>query len=485
MPRILVVDDDPELLNNVSELLSEEGFQTIAASNGVDAVALAKARAPDLVVCDISMPRMDGHAVLSALRAHAPTTHLPFIFLTARAERNEIRAGMNLGADDYVTKPFQLGELLEAIRARLRRVTSLNAMAHAAVQASGALTAAGPEPAEVGPTQPGMVLADDSMREIYRQLGQVAHSQLNVLVLGETGSGKEVLARSLHELSPRREAPFVPLNCAALSEQLLEAELFGHEKGAFTGAVQARAGLFETAQGGTLFLDEVGELPPSIQTKLLRVLEDRKILRVGGRVPKAVDVRFVAATNKNLKQAILERTFREDLFYRLNGMSFTLPPLRERRSEIRPLCHVFATRACVEHGRPPGVVLSDRALWLIERYDWPGNVRELKNVIERAVVLCNGPELGVEHLPPELSERPEPPVSRPAPGSPPAIEGGDADPSARLQREMAELERKRVLDALEQSGGNQALAAEKLGMSRRSLVYRLSAFGLTRTRKRS
>src|SRR5688572_15973218 len=229
MPRILVVDDDPELLNNVSELLGEEGFETIAASNGVDAVALAKARAPDLVVCDISMPRMDGYAVLGALRAHGPTTHLPFIFLTAKAERNEVRAGMNLGADDYVTKPFQLGELLEAIRARLRRVSSLNTIAHEAVQASGALAATS-STAEPSPTPPGMVLADASMREIYRQLAQVAHSQLNVLVLGETGSGKEVLARSLHELSPRRAGPFLPLNCAALSEQLLEAELFGHEK---------------------------------------------------------------------------------------------------------------------------------------------------------------------------------------------------------------------------------------------------------------
>jgi DNA-binding NtrC family response regulator len=482
MPRILVVDDDPELLNNVSELLGEEGFEVIGASNGVDAVALAKARAPDLVVCDIAMPRMDGHQVLKALRAHAPTMHLPFIFLTARAERNEIRAGMNLGADDYVTKPFQLTELLEAIRARLSRVSTQNAMAQAAVQASGALGATGRGGVEAVRTQPGMVLLDASMREIYRQLEQVAHSQLNVLVLGETGSGKEVLARSLHDLSPRRAAPFLPLNCAALNEQLLEAELFGHEKGAFTGAVQARPGLFETAQGGTLFLDEVGELPASIQTKLLRVLEERKILRVGGRVPKAVDVRFVAATNRNLKQAIAERTFREDLFYRLNGMSFTLPPLRERRSEIRPLCQVFATRACVVHGRPPGVVISERALQRLEQHAWPGNVRELKNVIERAVVLCNAPELGVEHLPPELSE-----PTQPEAAAPPGLEQQPEvalDASERLRREMAELERQRVLEALEQSGGNQGLAAEKLGMSRRSLVYRLSAFGLTRTRKR-
>jgi two-component system, NtrC family, response regulator AtoC len=501
MPRILVVDDDPVLLENVSELLTEEGYEAISASNGADAVALAKARAPELVVCDIAMPRMDGYQVLATLRAHPATTHLPFIFLSARAERNEVRAGMNLGADDYVTKPFQLTELLEAIRARLRRVSSLNAQAHAAVEAIGPLGGVDRQDAAPAPVPPGMVLLDPSMRDLYRQLDAVAHSQLNVLVLGETGSGKEVLARALHDRSPRREAPFLPLNCAALSEQLLEAELFGHEKGAFTGANQARPGLFETAHRGTVFLDEVGELPLSMQTKLLRVLEDRKIMRVGGRTSKEVDVRFVAATNKNLKQAILDRTFREDLFYRLNGMSFNLPPLRARRSEIRPLCQVFATRACVEHGRPPGVVLSERALALLEQHDWPGNVRELKNVIERAVVLCSGSELGPEHLPSEVTESPaassRSPVSSsapasaasaPAPSSAPASAASgpssELDPTARLRQEIADLERERVLKALEESGGNQSLAAERLGMSRRSLVYRLSAFGLTRSRKR-
>ncbi|HTV18296.1 MAG TPA: sigma-54 dependent transcriptional regulator [Polyangiaceae bacterium] len=477
MPRILVVDDDRELLNNVSELLVEEGFEAISASNGADAVALAKARAPDLVVCDIAMPIMDGYQVLSALRSHPATSLLPFIFLSARAERNEVRAGMNLGADDYVTKPFQLQELLDAIRARLQRVSSLNAQAHAALQASGALST--PEPQKAG-APAGVVLLDPSMQDIYRQLEPVAHSQLNVLVLGETGSGKEVLARSLHDLSPRRAAPFLPLNCAALNEQLLEAELFGHEKGAFTGAAQARPGLFETAHGGTVFLDEVGELPLSIQTKLLRVLEDRKILRVGGRAPREVDVRFVAATNRNLKQAIADRMFREDLFYRLNGMSFTLPPLRARRAEIRPLCQVFATRACVEHGRPPGVALSESALGRLEQYAWPGNVRELKNVIERAVVLCQGTELGVEHLPPEIAA----PASAAAPEPPASSPDAPLDPAARLRQEMADLERDRVLKALEESGGNQGLAAERLGMSRRSLVYRLSAFGLTRSRKK-
>jgi two-component system, NtrC family, response regulator AtoC len=504
MPRILVVDDDPGLLDNVSELLTEEGFEVIAASNGANAVALAKARAPDLVVCDVAMPVMDGFAVLRALREHAPTASLPFIFLSARSERHEVRAGMNSGADDYVTKPFQLGELLEAVRARLRRLQAVSAQAHAAVEASGALGVGGAAAGGVEGLPPGIVRVDPAMHELYRQLAQVAQSQLNVLVLGETGVGKEVLARSLHDLSPRRSAPFLALNCSALSEHLLEAELFGHEKGAFTGAVRSSAGLFETAHGGTVFLDEVGDLPLSIQTKLLRVLEDRKIMRVGGRTAKEVDVRFVAATNRTLKDEIALRTFREDLYYRLNGMTFTLPPLRQRRSEIRPLCQVFAARARVEHHKGVALTLSERALELLDRYDWPGNVRELKNVIERAVVLCSGPMLDIEHLPPELIESaqraPGLRVTGPAsagadpasPGSsastsalPSTSNGGEGDPSARLRQELAELERERVLKALEESGGNQTLAAERLGVSRRTLVYRLSAFGLTRARKRS
>jgi two-component system response regulator AtoC len=502
MPRILVVDDDPELLDNVSELLTEESFEVIATSNGIDAVALAKARAPDLVVCDVGMPVMDGHQVLRALREYPPTASLPFIFLSARAERHEVRAGMNSGADDYVTKPFQLTELLEAVRARLRRLQSLSAQAHAAVAASGAAGelsggAAG-DVANVAPLPAGVVRVDPAMHELYRQVQQVAQSQLNVLVLGETGVGKEVLARSLHDLSARRAAPFLPLNCSALSEHLLEAELFGHEKGAFTGAMRARAGLFETAHGGTVFLDEVGELPLSTQTKLLRVLEDRMILRVGGRTAKEVDVRFIAATNRNLKDEIARRTFREDLYYRLNGMSFTLPPLRQRRSEIRPLCQVFATRACIEHRKGAPLVLSDRALDLLERYDWPGNVRELQNCIERAVVLCSGPTLDTEHLPPELTESASRASGlRPAAAATPAARSGagaapdpssassDIDPAARLRQELAELERDKVLKALEESGGNQGLAAERLGVSRRTLVYRLSALGLTRSRKRS
>jgi DNA-binding NtrC family response regulator len=270
----------------------------------------------------------------------------------------------------------------------------------------------------------------------------------------------------------------LPLNCAALSEQLLEAELFGYERGAFTGATRSRSGLIETAQGGTLFLDEIGELPATVQVKLLRVLEERKVLRVGARAARDVDVRFIAATHRDLEREIGEHRFREDLFYRLNGASFTVPPLRERRAEIAALARLFLARACVEHGRSQRIELAPSALAALERYTWPGNVRELRNAIERAVALCQSDRLELEHLPPKIA-RGEAGASINAEPLGQSL----SDARARLERELADLERRRLLKVLEESAGNQATAAQRLGVSRRTLVYRLSALGLTRPRK--
>jgi two-component system response regulator AtoC len=299
-----------------------------------------------------------------------------------------------------------------------------------------------------------------------------------VLVLGETGVGKEVVARELHRRSPRAEGPFLPLNCAALSEQLLEAELFGHERGAFTGATRSRPGLIETAQGGTLFLDEIGELPPAVQVKLLRVLEERKVLRVGARAARDVDVRFIAATHRDLEREISEHRFREDLFYRLNGASFSVPPLRQRRAEIAAFARLFVARACVEQGRSQRIELAPTALAALEHYTWPGNVRELRNAIERAVALCQSDRLELEHLPPKIARG-----DAAATASAEPLGQSLADTRARLERELEDLERRRLIKVLEESGGNQAMAAQRLGVSRRTLVYRLSALGLTRPRK--
>jgi transcriptional regulator with PAS, ATPase and Fis domain len=289
---------------------------------------------------------------------------------------------------------------------------------------------------------------------------------INVLVLGETGAGKEVLAQAIHRASPRAQKPCLAVNCVALSESLLEAELFGHEKGAFTGAVQAREGLFEAAEGGTLFLDEVGELPASIQVKLLRVLEERKVLRVGSRAPRAVDVRFVSATNRDLWAEVQGGSFRADLFFRLNGMALTVPPLRARPGDIEDLAAQFAARAALEAGRPDVPRISPEARDLLLRHPWPGNVRELRNAIEHAVVLCSGPVLMPEHLPPRLLS-----------ASPPPSRG-------TLREHVDAAEQERVLLVLERCQGNQTLAAAELGISRRTLVTRLTEWGLTNRRRR-
>jgi len=320
----------------------------------------------------------------------------------------------------------------------------------------------------------GTVVKDARMRALYEQAAQAARATISVLLLGETGVGKEVLARAIHAASPRAGRPFLALNCAALSESLLEAELFGHEKGAFTGAASARPGLFESAEGGTVFLDEVGELPASIQVKLLRVLEERQVLRVGARQPRAIDVRFVSATNRDLEAESEQGRFRRDLFFRLDGIALTIPPLRERRDEIAELAALFAEAACDQLGRSDQPVLGEDVLDLLSRHAWPGNVRELRNVIERAVVLCSGSRLLPQHLPPRLVERVTAAARDPAPA-------GRAEAPA-LRSSVADFEKQRIVDALEQCGGNQTRAAERLGISRRTLVARLSEWGLTRSR---
>src|SRR6478735_1881251 len=476
--RVLVVEDDPVIRANVLELLSEEGFETLSAQDGADGIALTKARVPELVICDITLPKLDGYAVLRAIREDPAIASTPFIFLTAKAERADVRAGMNLGADDYLTKPFTARELLDAVRIRMRRISELLARGQAALEKASVVDEEVRSPA-FAPAD-GVVVLDQRMRQLYELVQRAAASSINVLVLGETGVGKEVLARALHNLSPRKAGPFVALNCAALTESLLQSELFGHEKGAFTGALQARAGLLETAAGGTLFLDEIGELPLSIQTKLLRALEDRKVLRVGARAEREIDVRFVAATNRDIEAEAEAGTFREDLFYRLNGISFTIPPLRDRPAEIAALSRMFLARYNGELGRKTALSLSNEVVRLLESYPWPGNVRELRNAIERGAVLCSGDVLRPEHLPARIVSGGQGRQS----STPPGLESTREDILARARNELQGVERQRILDALEQTGGNQTRAAEALGISRRTLVYRLSELGVPRPRKR-
>ena len=340
------------------------------------------------------------------------------------------------------------------------------------------------------PGAPGVVIVrDPKMRAVYAQAELVARAPITVIVLGETGVGKEVLARAIHARSPRAAGPFLGINCAALSESLLEAELFGHEKGAFTGALQARAGLFEAANGGTFFLDEVGELPSATQVKLLRVLEDRTVLRIGARSPRPIDVRFVAATNRDLEAEVAAGRFRQDLFFRLNGVSLTIPPLRERPEDLDALISTFVASACRQMDRQVAVTVSAEALSILRVHSWPGNLRELRNVIERAVALCAGAIITPDDLP--GSVRPGYVAVSSAPPAPRAPTSSEPPPTTRdlqldrFRDEIRSLERIRITEALNRCQGNQTQAAKLLGISRRTLVTRLGEFGLPRPRKGS
>jgi two-component system, NtrC family, response regulator AtoC len=336
--------------------------------------------------------------------------------------------------------------------------------------------------------KPGVIVRDPAMRLIYEQAARAARSPINVLVLGETGVGKEVLAKAIHAHSQRSKGPFLGVNCAAMSESLQESELFGYEKGAFTGAQQGRAGLFEAAAGGTVFLDEVGELSAGTQAKLLRVLEEREVTRLGSNRPRPIDVRIVAATNRDVESESGAGRFRQDLFFRLNGISLLIPPLRDRPQEIEAFARMFLAAACREIERTDAPRLSSAAMEILREHLWPGNVRELRNAVDRAVVLCIGETILPEHLPPSLikaveSRRtPTPPPAGPtaAPISPPTPPSG----APALQSEINRLEKARILEALERSAGNQTSAARVLGISRGTLIARLKAFGVPRPRKR-
>jgi two-component system response regulator AtoC len=440
MASILVVDDEAGIREFLAEALTSDKHDVVTAANGSDAFHQLQRRAFDLMITDLKMPGpLNGVDLLRRTKADAP--EMETIVLTAHGTVETAVEAMKLGAFDYLQKPIgSPGELrLLVARALERRAL----VARDEVQR---------ETHRIPPLTHG----DPVMQPVVRAIERVAPTIATVLLLGETGTGKELVAQAIHERSPRARGPFVPVNCAAISETLMESEIFGHEKGAFTGAVTSRRGRLELADGGTLFLDEIGELKPELQAKLLRVLEERRFERLGGTRTVQVDVRWIAATNRDLEAMIGRREFREDLYHRLAVFPVRLPPLRERRQDIIPIAELLLSRLTRQIGRPP-LTLSAAARTRILEGSWSGNVRELANTLERAAILVEGPEIGPEDL--QISSRPA---------------GAPAEP-----RTVEALERDAIRRTLEQVGGNRRQAAEQLGIGERTLYDKLKRYGLT------
>jgi len=443
--RILLVEDDTMFRSLLAAILEDEGYELVEREDGKAALMTLQRQSFDLVLSDLRLPGLNGLELFRTATSQGIAP--PFVLLTAFGTVEEAVAAIKEGVADFLTKPLKDPETLR----RLVRKILTNGMKERSLTVLRDRDAAGLPPDEI-------LFAGRAMQQVRSLIADVAPTLATVLITGESGTGKELAARAIHQASQRAAAPFVALNCAAIPETLLESELFGHEKGSFTGATQARQGKFELASGGTIFLDEIGELPLPLQSKFLRVLQERVFERVGGNREIRADVRIVAATNRDLAEEVRERRFREDLYYRLNVFPLPLPPLRERRDGLQLLVHYLLKRAAEQTGR--GIPLIDpAALASLEQYGWPGNIRELQNVIERAVILSKG-QVTVHELPDGL-RRPVSDTVIPA--------GGGS---------LRDLERATILEALAACGDNRRLAAEKLGISKRTLQYRLKEYGL-------
>ncbi len=453
--RILVVDDEPALREMLEILFRREGYEVTSAAGAKLAFeAIAQSPRPfPVVLTDLAMPDGTGLEVLAAAKARAPATEV--ILITAHSSlENAIRA-MRSGAYDFVTKPFDSAEIAALVAKALEKRSLVEENARLRAHFSGR------EEAE-------LVGRSQSMRAVLELVGRIASTRTTVLITGESGTGKERIARTIHERSDRANGPFLVVNCGALPEALMESELFGHEKGAFTGATSRHDGMFRAADGGTLLLDEIGELSTGLQVKLLRVLQEKRVRAVGASQEKAVDVRVLAATNRNVENDVASGRFRQDLYYRLNVIRVELPPLRSRREDISILTERFLRRFAREMGKEVAVLAPD-AVRALESYAFPGNVRELENVIERAVALAGSRVVGLGDLPRELSGTAA--LTTPTLLTLPP-EG------CRLDDVLGELERRLLVDALERSGGLRRGAAELLGITLRSLRYRLAKHGL-------
>ncbi|MBW2733228.1 MAG: sigma-54-dependent Fis family transcriptional regulator [Deltaproteobacteria bacterium] len=458
--QILVVDDEPNLRRVLGGILRRGGHQVLSAGDGREALNLLTTETVHAVITDLRMPHMDGMELLRRISADYPD--VPVIILTAHGSVDNAVAAVKLGAFDYLEKPFDQQQIQQVIAKALRT----NELRRAQPQIAGGASSRG---------RYGLIGTSAAMQAVYNVIEKVADSPSTVLITGESGTGKELIARALHEQSPRTQKPLITVNCAAIPDTLIESELFGYEKGAFTGAVSSKPGRFELADSGTLFLDEIGEIPFEMQVKLLRALQENEFERVGGIRTLKVDARVVAATNRDLAAEIERGNFREDLYYRLNVVPIQVPPLRDRPEDLPALVEHILHKLCIRLERPPRS-LNDDAMELLAAYAWPGNIRELENMLERTLLFSEQETIGAEDLPLPLREAPEA-RRHPRRGetNPKRME---ASLKEAVRAETERVERQMILSALEETGGNVTHAAKRLKISRKSLQIKMRDLGL-------
>jgi two-component system response regulator HydG len=459
---VLVVDDEPGLAEGMAEALERIGLRAIACTSGREALRRIDEEEVDLVLTDLVMHEVDGMDVLRAAKQRHPDCEV--IVISGQGDVEAAVDAIKAGAATYIRKPLRVEEVRAVVEKQIDRLALSRRRDELERRVDESYGIA------------GIVGRSESMRSVLTLVRQVADTNATILILGESGTGKELIAQAIHRLARRRQAAFVAINCAAMSETLLESELFGHEKGAFTGAVRSHRGKFEYADGGTLFLDEIGDMPLTLQAKLLRVLETREVVRVGSNEPVKVDVRIVAATNKDLEQAVREGRFREDLYFRIKVVTIRLPPLRSRRDDVPMLIDRFVREFAGLHGRAvTGVTTA--AMAKLSNYEWPGNVRQLRNVMETAVLVSTGPSIDVANLPAEIAAVHAPVAAGEAQPAPP---GSGASATASILDDLVmpldEVERILVRNALRQSGGNRERAAKALGISERTLYRKIKEY---------
>ena len=455
---ILVADDKPSMREMLASAFGEHGFEVSQASNGLDAIAMLRESSFDVVIADLNMPGENGIGVLRAAKEISPDTKV--IIITAYGTMETAVEAMRLGASDFIAKPFKLAEIELKVETLLRQARN---------------DAAKSPRTWMHPGVQQMVGTSAHTKNLLRMIAKIAPSKSAVMITGPTGTGKELVAKAIHDASPRRDRPYIALNCAALATGVLESELFGHEKGAFTGASERRIGRFERAHTGTLFLDEVGEIDPSIQIKLLRVLQEGTFERVGGTQTIKVDVRIVAATNRDLTGAIQQGRFREDFYYRLNVFSLTIEPLKNRRDDIPGLVDHFVRKFSLEMEKEISGI-DDEVMMFFLRYDWPGNVRELENIIERAVVLCEAPVITRNEMPQDiLFDRGD--AANLAPLKEQEIYSRPAESLSLIER-TDQMEAEIIKSALDRFHWNKSKTADHLGIKRTTLQYKIKKYGL-------